>query len=193
LRTAYFRTALLAGNATAQARHMLAVLDPVLIDLEELDKFALEMRAFGEFDLQAWIGVQLTDELAELARRFDGKATLAASRIDDAIPWSVYVSRRSDVKQLGLSRFLNLLEEEHIVHDELSGTYAYSTFASIVRDAFRRSPQLGKFSGLKHSKLRDEFRCIDREIIQLRGKDVAAQCIQSSSPPAGTNGTRPDK
>jgi very-short-patch-repair endonuclease len=88
---------------------------------------------------------------------------------------------------------LELLESKQVIPNEIPGAYAYSTFASLVRSAFRKYPQLGKFSGLKHSKVREEFGRIDCEIIQLRGKDVASQCIRSSVPPSGANGTRVDE
>jgi hypothetical protein len=112
------------------------------------------MKSFGGFDLQAWVGEQLSGELIALARRLKERAAFATTSISDAIPWSVYVARRLEMKQLGLSQFLDLLEAKHILPNELSDAYAYAVFASIVRDAFRRYPQLGKFSGLKHSKVR---------------------------------------
>lgn len=187
-----FRNALLRGSAVSQARQILSVLDPVLTDFDDLDKFTAEMRAFGDFDLQSWAGEPLSGELVALARRLNERTVFAAARISEVIPWSVYVARRVEVKQLGLGRFLDLLEAQEVVPNELSDAYAYSAFASIVREAFRHYPQLGKFSGLKHSKVREEFRRVDCEIIKLRGKDVAANCLRSAAPFSGANGTRVD-
>lgn len=188
-----FRAVLLKGHASEQARQVISVLDPVLADLGELDKFELEMRKFGDFQLSTWVGESGTASLSGLAERVKERASLAASHIDDAIPWSVYVARRLEVRQLGLGEFLQLLERLQILPEELPEAYAYTVFASIVRNALRRYPQLGKFSGLKHSRIREEFKRLDSEIIHLRGKDVAARCLGSAAPPTGSNGTRVDE
>jgi very-short-patch-repair endonuclease len=186
------RDTLLKANAVLRAKQILPLLDPILTNLDELDKFASEMCSFGDFHLEAWMGRMLSSKLVDLTQRLKERTALSSSRVDTAIPWSVYVGRRAEVKELGLAKFVDLLELEQVAPDELADAYAYSTFASAIREAFRRYPQLDKFSGLKHSKVREEFKRLDREIIQVRGQDVAAQCLKSAAPPYGMNGTRVD-
>jgi hypothetical protein len=62
-----------------------------------------------------------------------------------------------------------------------------------MREAFRDIPQLGRFSGLKHHQVREEFKRLDREIIDMRGKAIAATTDQNTRPPAGQNGARVDE
>lgn len=186
------RVTLLAGNAVLQGKQIVLALDPVLADLRGLDEFATKMRSFGEFDLEAWIGGKLSSELLQVTQRLEERIALAADSIGTAISWSMYVARRIEVKQLGLGVFLELLEAERVSPNELPDAYAYATFASAIREALRCYPELGRFSGLRHSKIREEFRHLDREIIQLRGKDIAAHCMRSAAPPSGMNGPRVD-
>jgi hypothetical protein len=94
--------------------------------------------------------------------------------------------------ELGLSEFVRLAESKQIPPPDLANAYAYCTYATIVRDAFRAYPQLGGFSGLKHNQIRDEFKRLDREIISLRGRAIAAIRHQTTYPPRGRNGPKVD-
>jgi hypothetical protein len=187
-----FRNKLLTGNCVSVARQIINTVDPVLTSLRELEQFTRQMGSFGEFSLEGWVGARVPDDLVEFTKRLSRRTSLAASNIESAGPWSIYISRRNESKALGLVTFIDLIERGDIVPGELSGAYAYATLATIVRTAFRYSPQLGKFSGLKHSRVRDEFRRLDREIIQMRGKDIAEHCSRAARPPGGNNGPRVD-
>ena len=187
-----FRRKLLAGNVLECARQIVTAIDPVLFALEELDEFTRQMASFGDYDLEMWLGVRFSEKLCELARCFNEKARIAVQRKESVIPWSVYIARRKEAFEIGLTRFVDLLEAGQLLPHELPSAYAYATFSSTVRDVFRQYPELGKFSGLKHSKIREEFKRLDREIIKVRGVQVAEHCTRSSAPPFGSNGTRVD-
>jgi len=49
---------------------------------------------------------------------------------------------------------------------------------------------LRQFSGLRHASVRQEFAHTDKEIIKLRGQQVAQDCCAHSKPPAGSVGVR---
>ncbi len=74
----------------------------------------------------------------------------------------------------------------------MSDAYAYCTYSTITREAFRNIPQLGRFTGLKHNQIREEFKRLDKEIIALRGKSIGYECARKASPPPGRNGARVD-
>ena len=111
---------------------------------------------------------------------------------DILIPWSLYLTRRKEANELTLAVFVDLLEKKRIKPDELPDAYAYCTYSTITREAFRSIPQLGRFTGLKHNQIRDEFKRLDKEIIALRGKSIAYECAMQASPPPGRNGARVD-
>ena len=93
---------------------------------------------------------------------------------------------------MGLLDFVELLENQTIHPDELPNAYAYCTFSTITREAFRNIPELGRFAGLKHNQVRDDFKRLDREIILLRGKAIAYECSRKALPLPGRNGARVD-
>jgi hypothetical protein len=160
--------------------------------LRNVSGLEAELGAFGEFSLETWVGVSPAGDLLEFATTLREGVRTAAENTELLIPWSVYVARRKEAEELGLGQFVILEEAKQIPPMELATAYAYCTYATIVREAFRAHPQLGRFSGLKHNQIRDEFRRLDREIIGLRGKDIAANCALRAYPPPGRNGPRVD-
>ena len=91
-----------------------------------------------------------------------------------------------------MGEFVNLAEAKQVPPLELPDVYAYCTYATVVREAFRGFPQLGRFTGLKHNQIREDFGRLDREIIELRGQAIAANCRANANPPPGHNGPRVD-
>ncbi|MDR3735670.1 MAG: DUF4011 domain-containing protein [Acidobacteriaceae bacterium] len=166
------------------------LLEKISTGLESDRIFASEMRRHGEFDQPACIGISLEKDLAEYTDRLINFLTHAVAGFELLIPWSLYVERRKEVRELGLSEFIALLEKKQLLPDQLVAAYAYCTYASIIRVAFRNTPQLGSFTGLKHNQIRDEFKRLDREIISLRGRAISSACVRKARPPYGGNGTR---
>ena len=106
------------------------------------------------------------------------------------MPWSLYIARRKESMDLPLAGFVEILESGDIVSLELADAYGYCAHSAIVRDAFRSIPQLGRFAGLKHNQIREEFKRLDKEIIKLRGKSIGNGCLSKASPPDGRSGIR---
>lgn len=187
-----FRDKLLTGNCVRVACEIGVALSAVTKSFEELSRFCQELGVFGEFQVQEWLGVCASDDLIEFASRLSQRANVAAGNVDKAIAWAGYIARKKESKSLGLVKFIELLEHGDILPSEISAAYLYAAFATIVRAAFRHLPQLGKFSGVKHTRVRDEFKRVDREIIQMRGKEIAVNCMRAANPPYGSNGPRVD-
>lgn len=152
-----------------------------------------DLSAFGALDLDGWVGVAADSDLGTFASALSERLKLAADRIDELVPWSLYLARRREAQELGLAEFAKLVETRQIPAGDLATAYAYCTYATIVRGAFRFTPQLGRFSGLKHDQIREEFKRLDRDIIVMRGQAIAAAVHQNTRPPAGRNGSRVDE
>jgi hypothetical protein len=166
-------------------------LERVVAGLEKVAAFSSRLAAFGEFDLETWVGLLPEQDLPEFAVQLSQKLERASAGTADLVAWSSYIARRNEVGSLGLGAFRARLEDGQSAPGELADVYAYCSYASIVREAFRRVPELGKFSGLKHTQIREEFQRLDRETIKLRGKAIAASA--RAAPPQGLNGTRVDE
>jgi very-short-patch-repair endonuclease len=190
--TAPVKARLRSGNPVEVGNLLGSALEHVVLGLRNVAGLEAELGAFGEFSLETWVGISPAGDLLQFAAALREGVRRAAEDTGLLIPWSLYVARRKEAEELGLGQFVMLEEAKRVPPMELATAYAYCTYATIVREAFRARPQLGRFSGLKHNQIRDEFRRLDREIIALRGKDIAANCALRANPPPGRNGARVD-
>lgn len=173
-------------------RAVAAALEDVHSGLQQVESLTNALSQFGKFELDAWTGAPADEDLELFVGALHGAVQKAIEDKDLLIPWSLYLTRRKEASELTLAEFVELLEKKRIKPDELPDAYAYCTYSTITRGAFRSIPQLGRFTGLKHNQIRDEFRRLDKEIIALRGKAIAYECARKTSPPPGRNGARVD-
>lgn len=158
---------------------------------EAAHSFASEMSRFGRFDAAAWTdptGKSTSQYAAALA----SKTRTAAERVAGLMSWAQYVGARADVTEAGLESFVTRLEAGAIPPDKFDRAFMYRFYATVVQSVFEKSSALRQFSGRRHSSVREEFAQLDREIIKLRGRQVAQDCRGLSQPPAGTTGVRVD-
>ena len=180
------------GHPIEACRTLVAALEPVHTGLKQVEGLCNALSQFGKFELDTWTGASADEDLELFVSALHGAVQKAVEDKDLLIPWSLYLTRRKEANELTLSEFVELLERKRIKPDELPDAYAYCTYSTITREAFRNIPQLGRFTGLKHNQIRDEFKRLDKEIIALRGKAIAYECTRKASPPPGRNGARVD-
>ena len=173
-------------------RALVVALQDVYVGLNQADKFTKSLSQVGKFDLKTWAGVDADEDFEVFVSALHETIQNAVDDQDLIIPWSLYLTRRKEASDLSLNDFVEPLEQRRIKPDELTDAYAYCTYSSITREAFRNIPELGRFTGLKHNQIRDEFKRLDREIISLRGKAIAYESASKASPPAGRSGARVD-
>jgi very-short-patch-repair endonuclease len=162
----------------------------IAVGLGRLDEFSAAMRHSGELDVGQFVGCSLHHDLHAFATALPDALAMASEASTMIMPWSLYIARRKESVDLPLAGFVDLLERGDIVPSELAAAYGYCAHSAIVRDAFRSIPQLGRFAGLKHNQIREEFKRLDKEIIRLRGKSIGNGCILRASPPDGRSGIR---
>ncbi len=180
------------GHPIEACRTLAAALEPVHTGLQQVDALNVALSQLGKFDLDTWTGAPADEDLELFVSALHGAVQKAVEDKDLLIPWSLYLTRRKEANELTLAEFVELLERKRIKPDELPDAYAYCTYSTITREAFRNNPQLGRFTGLKHNQIRDEFKRLDKEIIALRGKAIGYECARKASPPPGRNGARVD-
>ena len=181
-----------SGHPIEACRTIAAALEDVHSGLQQVESLTNALSQFGKFELDTWTGTPADEDLELFVGALHGAVQKAIQDQDLLIPWSLYLTRRKEAGELTLTEFVELLEKKRIKPDELSDAYAYCTYSTITREAFRSIPQLGSFTGLKHNQIRDEFKRLDKKIIALRGKAIAYECARKSSPPLGRNGARVD-
>lgn len=180
------------GHPIETCRTLIAALEPVHTGLQQVESLVNALSRFGKFELETWTGIPADEDLELFASALHDSIQRAIQDQDLLIPWSMYLNRRNETNGPTLSEFVGLLEGKHIKPDELSDAYAYCTYSTITREAFRNIPQFERFTGRKHSQIRDEFRKLDKEIIALRGRSIACECTHKAAPPPGKNGARVD-
>jgi transcription elongation GreA/GreB family factor len=181
-----------AGHPVENCRLLVSALENVHIGLQQVENMGSVLSQFGKFDLDTWTGAPTDEDLELFVSALHGAIQKAVQDHELLIPWSLYLTRRGEASELTLTEFMEMLEKKRINPDELTNAYAYCTYGTITREAFRNIPELGRFTGLKHNQIRDEFKRLDREIISLRGKAIAYECCRKASPPSGRNGARVD-
>ncbi len=168
-------------------------LECVIRGFSSITQLAQSLSEFGRFELETWVGCSLQGNTSTYAAALRRKVYAAVDATDLIIPWSRYVVRREDATGLGLNSFVALLESKRIRAEEMKKYRKRMPTAHLQPlFAFRGIPQLGRFSGLMHNQIRDEFARLDHEIIEIRGKAIAAHCSRNAYPPTGSNGTRVD-
>jgi len=180
------------GHPVEACRTLAAALEPVCTGLQQVERLCNTVSEFGKIELDTWTGAPADEDLELFASALHRSIEKAVQDKDLLIPWSLYQTRRKEAFELTLAEFVDLLERKRVKPDELPDAYAYCTYSTITREAFRAIPQLGRFTGLKHNQIRDEFKRLDKEIIALRGKAIAYECARKASPPPGRNGARVD-
>ncbi|MDN3987024.1 DUF4011 domain-containing protein [Zwartia vadi] len=180
------------GHPIEACRTLVSALEPVHTGLKQVEGLSNALSQFGKFELDTWTGVPADEDLELFVSALHDAVQKAVEDKDLLIPWSLYLTRRKEANELTLSEFVELLERKRIKPDELPDAYAYCTYSTITREAFRNIPQLGRFTGLKHNQIRDEFKRLDKEIVALRGKAISYECTRKASPPPGRNGARVD-
>lgn len=148
------------------------------------EAFSKQMGAYGHFRLDEW-----TDESSaphsEYAKNLFEKTKTAAASLGALQDWSQYVTQRKEALGEGLSAFVSLLESGDLPSSALPDAFAYRFYASIAESLFRAFPQLSRFNGVRHSTVRTEFAELDKQIIKLRGQQIALSCVAQARPPAG--------
>lgn len=186
------KSKLRSSNPAVSTKSVLDSLMAVRNGIEHVNELKEKLGGYGNIDLDDWAGENIINDLVDFSDALASKLKRAVEDIGSLVPWSNYVARRKETQDIGLTEFLKLLESKQVKPDEIAHAYAYCTYSTIVREAFRSNPQLGRFTGLKHNQIREEFRRIDKEIIGLNGSSIAANNIYKCDLPSGRNGTRVD-
>lgn len=153
------------------------------------DEFVQKMSQFGQIELARWINESSVAH-SEYAELLVEKTRTALQNLDRLQVWSQYIAQRKEAFKQKLDAFVILVEKGRLSSKVLSDAFAYRFYASIAESLFRAMPHLSRFNGVRHSKVRAEFAKIDKQIIKLRGQQIASQCVGQAKPPAGYSGAR---
>lgn len=154
--------------------------------------FGKTMASYGQFEPAQWVD-PANKVSSAYAAELAAKTQKAAESLAGLLAWVQYVDARQQTLMLGLDGFVQGLERGDIAPDKLVHSFTYRFYAAIAKGVFERAPALKQFSGARHTSVRSEFAELDKQIIQLRGLQVARSCRDRSRPPLGQHGVRVDE
>lgn len=180
--------ALLSDTGNALRHELIGKLAEIEKAWEPVERFCDFLGARGRFELAQWAGAE-----ASAPNFIDGfldRVQKANGGIGGLLQWVQYIYAAQFAAERGLGEYVELLESEEVPRHQVPEVFGYRFYGTISEALFEKHKLLGKFSGLSHSAIRNEFRKLDQEIIALRGRDVAAIAAALAKPPTGTTGPR---
>jgi transcription elongation GreA/GreB family factor/very-short-patch-repair endonuclease len=180
---------LLSANCVSNHEALTRLIGQVKTGWGSWRAFCEAMAGFGEFSPDQWVPSEGL-KTSEFAKAVRDRASLAASRVSELLPWAQYAVARSRSLELGLNRFVDALERNGLPPDQIANAFAYRFYASIAKNIFQSSETFSQFSSDRHNAIRQEFAALDKKVVQLRGQHIANSCIGRAVTLPGTNSTR---
>ena len=88
--------------------------------------------------------------------------------------WIDYLGARERAGQGGLAKLMAGLEELCVSADRAVATFDWVVYQSIARSAYEMVPDLAEMSGASIAQLRQKFQTLDRDILALQRRKLAA-------------------
>jgi transcription elongation GreA/GreB family factor len=126
----------------------------------------------GKFDLAVW------NRDTETPADFLDKAELALLSADTIMPLSRWVRAATDCKRDGLGDLVGILEQRMAPAEALGELFECAVYLSIAKQICREYQDISTFNGSAHTRLREEFQRVDRQLIAYTGH-ACAQLVDS--------------
>jgi hypothetical protein len=179
---------LLSATASAVRRELIGKLSEIDKAWRPVEVFCDFLGARGRFELAQWAGAD--PSAPTFIDGFLDRMRTAKASVGSLLQWVQYIHAAEFAVERGLKEYVDLLESDAVPRNQIPEVYGYRFYGTIAEALFGKYRLLEKFSSLSHDAVRSEFRKLDREIIQLRGRDVAAMAASHATPPAGSSGPR---
>ena len=118
----------------------------------------------------------VSDTLDGLTSRLD----LALKTPGDLAEWIDYIHARKRAAGHGLGEFVSRLEAAEVSPDCAVMTYDWLIYRSLAKAAYDTVPGLSETSGVTIAQLRKKFQALDREILELEQRKLAADLCRRS-------------
>lgn len=146
------------------------------------------LSSFGAFSWTDWQAPSRSTQGRDLPSELVARLYAPVGDPGSVLPWSKYLSLRTQAKQEGLGDFVAALETGNMPASALSAAFDLAAYQSIGRSIYRAFPELSRFNGAAHEKVRSDYRALDAEIVSLTGQDFASQIARKTRAPEGQRG-----
>lgn len=106
-----------------------------------------------------------TAPLGELRTRAEGWI----KHINSLIPWNQYVATGRQARAHGLGPIVDLCESAGgaIPSEELHLSFDRGYYSQLLREFMQSTPSIAQFEGSRHEQIIEEFKCLDKDRIEL--------------------------
>ncbi len=153
-------------------------------------KVALEeLSRFGSFSWDEWQRTVRSAIERDFPSEIVSRLREPAGKPESILPWSKYLTLRNQVREEGLDGFVSALESKRLPSTALASAYELAVYQSIGRSVYQAFPELTRFNGSAHDKVRADYRALDAKIVSLTGKDFGSQIESRTRVPEGQRGS----
>lgn len=125
----------------------------------------LDLDLSTAFEARDLFSIPLTQLADKLRRWLESPEALSK--------WVAYFVRRQKLESLGMTALVAEVHAGETSTDEAVSRCELAYYEEVIRDVFRREPDLANFSGASHEKLLEKFRFLDRQRIDIARHEVA--------------------
>jgi superfamily I DNA and/or RNA helicase/very-short-patch-repair endonuclease len=154
--------------------------------MNEIHREIASLKKFGEFAANDPLGVEIED--TEITRiRNVLKARLAG--LDNLGRWADYCRLADKGRRMGVGPIIDMIEGGELQPGNAADAYKYMVYNSLATYALKKHEVLSTFSRMEHESLRSKFIECDKQIHDLRQKEVASVAAKREVP-KGNNSVR---
>jgi very-short-patch-repair endonuclease len=107
----------------------------------------------------------------------------AKVRVEAVYEWIEYRKCRDICSEFGMASLVGLFDSGRISPDHLVPTYEYSAASEMLFTALKSRPVLGRFNGKTHGHVVEQFRALDKNLIETTRQYVAARLWENMPQP----------
>lgn len=184
------RRVLLSPQAKEQLARSRASLKDTVSAIDSLRESFKALDAYGNFDWETWqlAGRKVPHE--DFPGDVKARLEIALENSGAVLSWSKYLSARNESIEAELKDLVTGLEARRIPPALLVLAFEFVLYQSIGKGIYRKYPELTRFSGASHEKVREEFVALDRKIIQANGLKFGYLIDKNKHLPEGDTGVR---
>lgn len=146
------------------------------------------LSSFGAFSWEEWQASARSNHGRDLPSEIVTRLHFPVRNASSVLPWSKYLSLRTQTIQEGLGDFVSALESRKLPPAALAIAFDLAAYQSIGRSIYQAFPELTRFNGTAHEKIRSDYRILDTAIVSLTGKNFASQIESNTRTPEGFRG-----
>jgi very-short-patch-repair endonuclease len=166
---------------------MSAVAESIAIALEDGHTASTRISAFLSSSPPGWTAASGDSvPLTRLTERL-GRALAHPEALGDL---SDYLRVEAKTRANGLGGFLDAYNSTGCPANKLPTAFRLVLYQELCKIAFRTHPSLREFDGLTHEQIRDRYQALDREVLTLQQKHLAATLACRHVDPGQATGRR---